>query len=214
MKHLITRSLNLVARFYDSFMKLTMDEEKFRQKIIELANLRGDEKTLDIGCGTGTSNLMLANSLDKGATYGIDVAPKMIEVARKKAQRERKKIEYRIGTSTALPYEDNKFDIVFTTLLFHHLNYEEKGKTLREIYRVLKVDGKYISAEFGQFPDDFFHGIILKFSRSSGVLHGLYPTELIGQSGMHIEHEINGPLIGGDHQVVYRIMKKDKSNKY
>ena len=208
MKHLLTKSLNLVARFYDSFMKLTMDEEKFRQKIIELANLRGDEKTLDIGCGTGTLNLMLANSLDKVATYGIDAAPKMIEVAKKKAQREGKKIDFRIGTSTALPYEDNYFDIVFTTLLFHHLNFEEKGKALREISRVLKVDGKYISAEFGQFPDDFFHGIILRFTRSSGSLHGLYPTELIGQNGLLIEKEINGPLIGGNHQVIYRILKK------
>lgn len=208
MKHLLTKSLNLVARFYDPFLRLILNEQKFRREIIELANLRGDEKTLDIGCGTGTSNLMLANSLDKGATYGIDAAPKMIEVAKKKAQRERKKIEYRIGSSTALPYEDNYFDIVFTTLLFHHLNYEEKGKTLREIYRVLKVDGKYISAEFGQFPDDFFHGIILRFTRSSGSLHGLYPTELIDQNGLHIEHEINGPLIGGNHQVIYRILKK------
>lgn len=208
MKHLLTKSINLVAHFYDPFLKLTMDEQKFRQKIIELANLRGDEKTLDIGCGTGTLNLMLANSLDKGATYGIDVAPKMIEVARKKAQREGKKIEYRIGISTALPYEDNYFDIVFTTLLFHHLNFEEKGKALREISRVLKVDGKYISAEFGQFPDDFFHGIILRFTRCSGSLHGLYPRKLIIQNGLHIEHEINGPLIGGDHQVICRAMKK------
>ena len=208
MKHLITRSLNLVARFYDSFMKLTMDEEKFRQEIIELADLEGNERVLDIGCGTGTLDLLLAEILDRGSVHGIDVAPKMVEVARKKAQREGEKIVYQIGSSTALPYEDNKFDIVFTTLLFHHLNFKEKGKTLREISRVLKDDGKYISAEFGQFPDDFFHGILLKFSRFSGVLHGLYPTELIGQNGLHIEHEINGPILGGDHQVIYRVLKK------
>ena len=209
MKHFITRFLNLVACFYDPFLKLTMDEEKFRQEIIGLADLEGNERVLDIGCGTGTLVLMLAEILHSGHIYAIDVAPKMIVVARNKAQKEEKKIDYRIGTSTALPYEDNYFDAVFTTLLFHHLNFEEKDITLREIYRVLKVDGKYISAEFGKFPDDFFHGIIFKFTRSSGLLHGLYPIELIDQNGLHIEYEINGPILGVDHQVVYRVLKKD-----
>jgi ubiquinone/menaquinone biosynthesis C-methylase UbiE len=181
MKHFITRFLNIVASFYDPFLKLTMDEQKFRQQIIELANLRSDERVLDIGCGTGTLDLMLAETLNSGSVHGIDVAPKMIEVARKK-------------------------------LLFHHLNFQEKGKTLREISRVLKEDGKYIAAEFGQFPDNLFHGIILKFSRSSGLLHGLYPTELIGQNSLSIEKETDGPLIGRDHKVIYRVLKKDKNN--
>ena len=84
MKHLITRSLNLVARFYDPFLKLTMDEEKFRQEIIGFADLDGNESVLDIGCGTGILDLMLAQVLDKGSICGIDLAPKMMKVVRRR----------------------------------------------------------------------------------------------------------------------------------
>jgi ubiquinone/menaquinone biosynthesis C-methylase UbiE len=84
MKHLITRSLNLVARFYDPFLKLTMDEEKFRQEIIGFADLDGNERVLDIGCGTGTLDLMLAETLDSGHIYAIDVDPKMMKVVRRR----------------------------------------------------------------------------------------------------------------------------------
>jgi ubiquinone/menaquinone biosynthesis C-methylase UbiE len=87
MKHFITRFLNFVARFYDPFFKLTMDENTFRLRIIELANLEGNEQILDIGCGTGTLVLMLAETLDSGHIYAIDVAPKMIQVAREKTQK-------------------------------------------------------------------------------------------------------------------------------
>jgi ubiquinone/menaquinone biosynthesis C-methylase UbiE len=213
MKHFITRALNLVACFYDPALKLTMDEGKFRRQIVELAYLEGSEKILDIGCGTGTLGLMLAGALDSGHICALDVAPKMIKTAREKAQRGGKKIDYRIGNSAALPYEDNNFDIVFTNLLFHHLNSEEKDETLREIHRVLKINGRYISTEFGLFPDDFFHRILLMLTHYSGILQGLYPTELIGQNGMYIEHEINGPILWGDHQVLHRVLKKGPSLK-
>ena len=112
---------------------------------------------MDVGCGTGSLDLVLAEVLGKGSVYGIDVALKMIAIAKKKAAKSGHKIDYKIGSSTSLLYEADQFDVVFTSLLYHPLDYQEKSQTLKEIYRVLKPKGKYVSAEFGQFPDDLFH---------------------------------------------------------
>ena len=208
--HLITKLLDYGASFYDSGLKLTVDEEKFREKLIELANLKGNEKVLDIGCGTGTLDLMIDEVLEKGSICGIDIAPRMVKIAKKKAEEKGCKIGYRTGSSLDLPYKNNEFDVIFTSLIYHHLDYEEKCRTLREIYRALKSKGRYISAEFGKFPGGVFHGIIIKFTASSGILHGLYPAKLIKENGFYIDKEIKGSLLGGHHQITYRIIRKVK----
>jgi len=206
MKYVITKILNFGAGIYDRWAKHNLRE--IHKKLIELADLNGNEKVLDIGCGTGTLDLMVTEVLDKGSIYGIDIARKMVKIAKKKAEQRACKIGYRIGSSLDLPYKNNEFDVIFTSLIYHHLDYEEKCRTLREIYRALKSNGRYISAEFVKFPGGVFHGIIIKFTASSGILHGLYPAKLIEENRFYIDKEIEGPLLGGHHQITYRVIEK------
>jgi ubiquinone/menaquinone biosynthesis C-methylase UbiE len=107
-----------------------------------------------------------------------------------------------------LPYNRNEFDVVFTSLLYHHLDYEGKRRTLSEIYRLLKQNGRYISVEFVEFPKDFFHRMIIGLTRSSGILHGVYPYELIEDAGFYFIDEIEGPALAGHHQTKYRVLGK------
>jgi len=44
----LIRGLDFGAGFYDSGFQLTVDEERFREKLIELANLKGEERVLDV----------------------------------------------------------------------------------------------------------------------------------------------------------------------
>ena len=207
MKHSITKILNLGAGIYDKWARHNLPE--IYEKLINLADINGNERILDIGCGSGTLNLMIAEILGEGLIFGIDIAPKMINIAKKKAKEQDYKIDYKVGNSTKLPYENNEFDIVFTCLMYHHLTYEEKSETLNEIQRVLKQDGKYFSFELCGFPNDLFHRIFLKlFTGNSGIMQGLYPAEIIEKSGFYIDEEIKGPSFAKHHHTSYRVLTK------
>jgi ubiquinone/menaquinone biosynthesis C-methylase UbiE len=209
-KHFITRLLDYSAKFYNPALRLTVDEQKLREKSIELARLDGNERILDVGCGTGSLDLMVAEIVDGGSICGIDISPKMVEVSKEKAEKSGYEIDYRVGSSTKLPYSDNEFDVIFTSLMYHHLDYEEKLKTLREIHRVLKKNGRYISVEFGGFPSGGFHKV-MKSASSSGILHGLYPSQLIEKAGFHVLIKLDGPLLARHHETKYRVLMKEKT---
>ncbi len=218
MKYTITKILNLGASIYNRWTKHNLIE--IYKRLIKLADLKDSKKVLDIGCGPGNLDLMANESLDKGSiypvrdqrscrVYGIDIAPRMIAIAKKRAKEKGYEINYKLGSSTKLPYESEEFNTVFTCLLYHHLSYKEKIKTLKEIYRLLKQNGKYICFELGEFPKDGFHKIFLKlFTDDSGIMHGLYPTKLIQENRFYVDKEIKGPSLLKHHYTSYRVLIK------
>jgi len=73
--------------FFTNLLGLGVNSSSSRM-IVELAGIKPDNRVLDVGWGTGNLTLTAKTSAGaKGAVYGIDAAPEMIEVARKKAQR-------------------------------------------------------------------------------------------------------------------------------
>jgi len=207
--HFITRLLELGSEMYDSLLRWTVDERRLREELIELAALKGDEWVLDVGCDTGRLSLLLFKLLDKGFLCGIDLSSKMVNQAKKETRRNDCKINYKVGNSKRLPYKSAVFDVVFTSLMHHHLTYEEKAETMREIYRVLKHTGRNVSAEFGPFPDDFFHRMFIGFTHSSGILHGLVPPDLIEAAGFCVVRQMGGPMLGGHHPITYRVLRRN-----
>ena len=208
MKHSITKILNFGAGPYNNWAKRNL--EGIYRQLIELAELKGNEKILDVGCGPGNLDLMIAGILGEGSIYGIDIAPKMIEMARKNAEGRGYDIDYRVGSSTELPYKSDDFDVVFTCLMYHHLNYEEKNETIKGIYDILKTSGRYVCLEFQEFSPDGFHRVFLRFyAGNSGILHGLYPPELTEENGFATEKEIKGTSFLKSHHTNYRVLTRN-----
>jgi demethylmenaquinone methyltransferase/2-methoxy-6-polyprenyl-1,4-benzoquinol methylase/phosphoethanolamine N-methyltransferase len=141
------------ARFYDFIMKvITLGREsKFRRKILEIADLQAGNRVLDVGCGTGTLTLLAADQVAADIeAYGIDPAPEMIARAQLKASRIGNNAKFTVGVIEALDFPDKSMDVVFCTLVFHHLPDDKLQQTaLREIRRVLVAGGRLILVDFG-----------------------------------------------------------------
>lgn len=101
------------------------------------------EELLDVGCGTGPIiELLLKEFPDKNYT-GVDLTPRMIEVAQKK---ELANSSFFVGDSEDLPFTDGIFDVVVCTNSFHH--YPNPQAFLNETSRVLKDGGRLILRDY------------------------------------------------------------------
>jgi SAM-dependent methyltransferase len=182
--------------------------DAFRRRVIELAELCGDEDILDAGCGTGLTMLRIAEQYPACSVYGLDLSPKMIEAARSDAAKRGLDVGLCTGTITNLPYPDGAFDLVLTNIMFHHLDLVEKRMAVAEIARVLRgrecvegrPGGRFVSAEFGPRAHNAFERRLAKGD------YTLYPSHL-AEAGLTLHHEELSPFVWG-LQVHYRVALK------
>jgi len=122
---------------------------ELRQRTVSLACLEVGDAVLDVGCGTGTLALEVARRVGStGRVAGVDPGAEQIARARKKATRQRAPVEFQVGVIEQLPFPDQAFDAVLSTLMMHHLPAPLKRQGLAEIARVLKPRGRLVIADF------------------------------------------------------------------
>jgi ubiquinone/menaquinone biosynthesis C-methylase UbiE len=140
-------SLDYLSDYYDTLTPT--EKSKFRRKQLNLINLQEGEKVLDVGCGTGVLSILAKLVVgETGEVAGIDIAPKMVLRAQKKIRESNLKINFTTASIDELPYGDEHFDVVISSMMFHHLPVEIKKKGLEEIYRVLKKGGRFFLSDF------------------------------------------------------------------
>lgn len=121
---------------------------RIKKKIVEKYIMPGDN-VLDIGCGTGTLAINMAN---KGAKVtGIDLSSAMLSLAKQRSNHlpPGSKIEFIEASAIEIDrlFPGECFDCVTSTLVFSELSSEEQEFVLKECYRILKKGGRIILAD-------------------------------------------------------------------
>ena len=149
-KHIPALRYNFLTRWYDAVVGSTMPEQKFKQALIEQANVLSNMNVLDFGCGTLTLSLLLRAQNSNVGIFAIDVDDKVLEIAKQKNESANAGIALVKYDGAKLPFADNTFERVMSSLVFHHLTGEQKLNVLQEIHRVLKPEGELHIADWGK----------------------------------------------------------------
>jgi Methylase involved in ubiquinone/menaquinone biosynthesis len=141
-KHSI-KKYDSIANTYDTSFdgKFTAD---FKQRMLELCNVKDGDNVLDVGCGNGKLIYEISRMAQIKA-YGIDISPNMIKECKKQYQN----IEFAVTSGERLPFDDDSFDILTICCVLHHLH--DPQKFFAEAKRVLVKGGILLVGE-PQFP--------------------------------------------------------------
>ena len=117
------------------------------KKIIDLAMLTPSAKLkiAEIGCGTGTSAILLAQQLNAQVT-AVDFSPDFIDILKANAEKEglAKKIDTLVASMDNLPFGDKEFDVIWSEGAVYNIGFE---KGVNYWKRFLKPDGLIILSE-------------------------------------------------------------------
>jgi ubiquinone/menaquinone biosynthesis C-methylase UbiE len=124
----------LIAGFYDFCVKALPFWRRWLRSTIPY--IKGN-KVLELSFGTG---YLLTNIANKFEVYGLELNDKMIAVAKKNLDKQHLSAKLFKGNVEAMPFDDNFFDTVVSTMSFPA--YPNADKAMKEIYRVLKPQGR------------------------------------------------------------------------
>lgn len=134
-------------------------ERTYRRRIVDMAQLQAGEAVLDVGCGTGSLALVAKEVVGPtGRVCGIDPGAQQIARASSKAARRGLSTEFQVGVIEQLPYPDQSFDVVLSTLMMHHLPDSLKRLGLAESARVLKPGGRLLIVDIHGQMGSSHHG--------------------------------------------------------
>ncbi|MGP4107430.1 demethylmenaquinone methyltransferase [Virgibacillus sp. L01] len=137
---------------YDSMNSIISFQrhKAWRKSVMQRMNVEKGSVALDVCCGTGDWSIALAEaSGSTGEVIGLDFSHNMLSVAEEKNEvLDYSQLSFVQGNAMDLPYEDNSFDYV--TIGFGLRNVPDYMTVLKEMYRVVKPNGKVVCLETSQ----------------------------------------------------------------
>lgn len=118
-----------------------------QKTVLELAasEVPGPAAILDVGSGTGRLLQAAEKLFPEAALQGVDAAIEMVKEAEASLPAG-SAIKFRLATAEQLPFGDGRFDLVFSTMTFHH--WADQARGIAEVGRVLAPGGSWLLADF------------------------------------------------------------------
>jgi demethylmenaquinone methyltransferase/2-methoxy-6-polyprenyl-1,4-benzoquinol methylase len=133
-------------------------DRRWKRRLTDLAQPRRDLRVLDLATGTGDIAFSLAAR--GAAVVGLDVTPRMIELAQAKNRR-RGSVRFVVGDMIALPFPGASFDVV--TVGYGLRNVPDLAGGIAEASRVLKAGGRLVSLDFNRPTNSAIRSLYLMY---------------------------------------------------
>jgi len=130
----VTQFWSIAAPLYDLPVLQHWVYRPAQDEVIAVLRDRGARKVADIACGTGILAARIADELDAGEVYGVDMSDGMLAQARARST----EVQWRKGPAEHLPFEEDTLDAVVTTSAFHFF---DQPAALRAFHRVVAPGG-------------------------------------------------------------------------
>ena len=131
------------ATYERSYMQRLIFEPVHRTMLAVAAGERPDAGAiLDVGCGTGRLLRSASIAFPRARLEGVDAAAEMVKVAQAMAPA----FSFQVASAEKLPFRDRSFDLVFSSMTFHHWADQRAG--VAEVARVLTPSGRWLLADF------------------------------------------------------------------
>jgi ubiquinone/menaquinone biosynthesis C-methylase UbiE len=173
-----------LARYYDSLAphydrSIAMMERLFLGGGRRWIGSRARGDVLDVAIGTGRT---LDFYPEEVRLTGIDLSPRMLELARARSARLGRTVELRLGDAERLPFADESFDTVVFTLALCTIPEDETA--LAEAHRVLRPEGSLLLLEHVRSP----HLVVRTMQRLADPLFARFAHDhLLRDPAPHLE---------------------------
>lgn len=151
-------------------------DQRWRRQAVDLLRDASPRRILDVATGTADLALQVL-TLEPEKVIGVDISEEMLRIGRQKISEagEEARVELRKGDSERLPFSDSQFDAALVA--FGVRNFENLGRGLQEIQRVLRPGGKLVVLEFSHpraFPVKQVYGFYSRYilPRVGGAVSG------------------------------------------
>ena len=136
---------------YDAVTRFAAPPNEKKQRQLAISAIKGKpRRILDLGCGTGSSTIMLQQAFPEAEVTGLDLSPQMLTVAQHKAERLNLTIAWQQGLAEATSFSDGEFDLISVAFLFHETPVSISQAVLQECHRLLQPEGQIIILDGNQ----------------------------------------------------------------